>query len=247
MLTILGHIGLGDQLVLNGLVRHFAEIEDCVIIFAQKSHMQTMEFMYRDILDKLKIIPLEGPGYRTTQAMLIHAKGKILPLGIHSMNQQLFNQLVIGEYSLYINWVCMLYIQAGLNPNTMYKKFKVYRDKTRELKPPDEPYIFVHDDQQRGRNLHIKTDKKIYKPSISKVNPDDSFECDNFNIFDYLTIIENASERHVMNSCYLWLIELFNIGNKGTNFFHFNVGAHDYFPEQNTRTTCTADLWTIVT
>lgn len=245
MLTILGHLGLGDQIVLNGLIRHFAETEDCVIIFSKKSHVPSVEFMYKDIADKLRIISLEGNP--TTDDMLKHAEGKILPLGVHSIDHNTFSNIIIGPYSKYMNWVCLLYIQAGLHPNTMYKKFKVVRDKSRELKPPDKPYIFIHDDAQRGRDIKVETDKEIYRPAVSKVNPDGSFQFDNFNIFDYLTIIENASERHMMNSSYNWLIEIMGIGDKNTNFFHLNVGAHDYFPEHNTRTTCTADLWTIVT
>ena len=35
MLTILHHLGLGDAIMLNGMVRHFAEKED-VIIFVKK-------------------------------------------------------------------------------------------------------------------------------------------------------------------------------------------------------------------
>jgi hypothetical protein len=153
----------------------------------------------------------------------------------------------MGKYSEYINWVAMMYIQAGLNPNTMYKKFKIVRDKSRELLPPDKPYIFVHDDKQRGREIKIHgSEKEIYRPIVSKALPDGTYEYDDFNIFDYLTIIENAKERHMMNSSYNWLVEIMEIGNKSNNFFHLNIGAHDYFPEKNTKTLCSADLWTFI-
>jgi hypothetical protein len=49
-----------------------------------------------------------------------------------------------------------------------------------------------------------------------------------------------------MNSSYNWLVEIMEIGNKSNNFFHLNIGAHDYFPEKNTKTLCTADLWTFI-
>jgi len=245
MLTILNHLGLGDQLVINGLVRHFAEIEDCVQIFAKKSHVPSVLFMYRDLGSKVVVVPVHGSCH--TAEMMQLAKGHVLKLGVHGTPHQLFSDLVIGRYSEYINWVAMMYIQAGLNPNTMYKKFKIVRDKSRELLPPDKPYIFIHDDKQRGREIKIHgSEKEIYRPIVSKALPDGTYEYDDFNIFDYLTIIENAKERHMMNSSYNWLVEIMEIGNKSNNFFHLNIGAHDYFPEKNTKTLCTADLWTFI-
>jgi hypothetical protein len=191
------------------------------------------------------VVPVNGPCH--TADMMQFAKGRVLKLGVHGTPHQLFSDLVMGKYSEYINWVAMMYIQAGLNPNTMYKKFKIVRDKSRELLPPDKPYIFVHDDKQRGREIKIHgSEKEIYRPIVSKALPDGTYEYDDFNIFDYLTIIENAKERHMMNSSYNWLVEIMEIGNKSNNFFHLNIGAHDYFPEKNTKTLCSADLWTFI-
>jgi hypothetical protein len=201
--------------------------------------------MYRDLGSKVVVVPVNGPCH--TADMMQFAKGRVLKLGVHGTPHQLFSDLVIGRYSEYINWVAMMYIQAGLNPNTMYKKFKIVRDKSRELLPPEQPYIFVHDDKQRGREIKIHgSEKEIYRPIVSKALPDGTYEYDDFNIFDYLTIIENAKERHMMNSSYNWLVEIMEIGNKSNNFFHLNIGAHDYFPEKNTKTLCSADLWTFI-
>ena len=201
--------------------------------------------MYRDLGSKVVVVPVNGPCH--TADMMQFAKGRVLKLGVHGTPHQLFSDLVIGRYSEYINWVAMMYIQAGLNPNTMYKKFKIVRDKSRELLPPEKPYIFVHDDKQRGREIKIHgSEKEIYRPIVSKALPDGTYEYDDFNIFEYLTIIENAKERHMMNSSYNWLVEIMEIGNKSNNFFHLNIGAHDYFPEKNTKTLCSADLWTFI-
>ena len=35
--TILHHLGLGDQIMLNGMVRHFAKTDN-VVIFAKRCH-----------------------------------------------------------------------------------------------------------------------------------------------------------------------------------------------------------------
>jgi hypothetical protein len=52
MITILHHLGLGDAIMLNGMVRHFAEDEE-VCIFVQKHHLESVQFMYRDIGDRV--------------------------------------------------------------------------------------------------------------------------------------------------------------------------------------------------
>ena len=93
MLTILNHIGLGDQLVINGLVRHFAEIEDVVTIFAKRSHIPSVEFMYRDISEKVKVIAVESSC--TTTDMLQLATGRILQLGVHGTPNELDRKSVV--------------------------------------------------------------------------------------------------------------------------------------------------------
>ncbi len=50
--TIVHHLGLGDQIMLNGMVRYFTEKEN-VVIFAQRKHAESVQFMYRDIADKV--------------------------------------------------------------------------------------------------------------------------------------------------------------------------------------------------
>ena len=56
MLTILHHLGLGDAIMLNGMVRHFAEKDD-VCIFIQKQHEDSVRFMYRDLTNiKIKLL-----------------------------------------------------------------------------------------------------------------------------------------------------------------------------------------------
>ena len=56
--TILHHLGLGDQIMLNGMVRHFAETDN-VVIFAKRCHEESVRFMYRDIQDRVEIILLD--------------------------------------------------------------------------------------------------------------------------------------------------------------------------------------------
>ena len=242
MITILPHLGLGDQIITNGLVRHFAEQDD-VTIFVKHSHERSVAFMYRDLGARVKIIKLDKDEKEMIAHVQSHDCGRVLALGAHGMPGAQFQLLLKNPYT---TWLSVFYLQAGLNPNAMYRKFRVDRDRSKELPAPDEPYVFVHDDEQRGRVIEVDTALKVVRPKVSKFMANGMFEDDGFNIFDYMTIIENAQERHMMNSSYSWLVELFDIGDRTSNFFHMNVGAHDYWSPEQTKTFYTDDLWTFV-
>ena len=85
MITILHHLGLGDAIMLNGMVRHFAEMEE-VCIFVQKQHLVSVEFMYRDIKDRVKIKTVNTTN---AQDMWSQVEGKVFYLNICTPNLRL--------------------------------------------------------------------------------------------------------------------------------------------------------------
>ena len=42
--VVLHHLGLGDQIMLNGMIRHFAENE-AVYTFCKRCHLESVDFM----------------------------------------------------------------------------------------------------------------------------------------------------------------------------------------------------------
>ena len=66
--TIVHHLGLGDQIMLNGMVRHFAET-DTVAIIVKRCHEESVRFMYRDISDRVELILVD-----TTNPQVIWSK-----------------------------------------------------------------------------------------------------------------------------------------------------------------------------
>ena len=58
-ITILHHLGLGDQIMLNGMVWLFAETNH-VNLLIKNTHEESVKFMYRDICDKVTLIPLDN-------------------------------------------------------------------------------------------------------------------------------------------------------------------------------------------
>ena len=219
------HTGLGDQLMLNGMIRHFAEKRD-VYLFVQRSHKKTVEFMYRDIAHRVGFIFLD-----TTDPKEISLKITTLPrdcevVGLGSFDPK--QTIPWSTYEYVTSWAYGAYFQAKVNPVYMYTKFKVIRARSNELEPPTDDYIFVHD---KDYNINITTDHAIYRPPS-----DDS------NIFEHMTILENAKEIHCINSVYAWLVTLMGVGHVSTNTFHMGVAypEHDHMVE----TVFMDNLWT---
>ena len=240
--TIVHHLGLGDQIMLNGMVRHFAET-DTVAIIVKRCHEESVRFMYRDISDRVELILVD-----TTNPQVIWSKvkGDVIALATYGIDDNGWTFMTQGQGSVMTNWAHGVYIQAGINPKYMYSKFKVDRDKSKEFKIDNENYIFVHDDPERDRVIDVKTDKFIYKPQSKVIdNNQEFFKCERPNIFEYLGVIENADEVHCMNSSYNWMIELMNIGIPKKNFFHLDV-AHKYYVPKTVKTVFSDEVWTFI-
>lgn len=240
--TIVHHLGLGDQIMLNGMVRHFAET-DTVVIFAKRCHEESVRFMYRDIQDKVEIILVDDTNPSTVWSQV---KGTVIPLATYGMDDQSWAFMTQGQGSVMSNWAHGVYIQAGVNPKYMYSKFKVIRDPSKEFTIDEKKYIFVHDDPERDRVIHVDTDKFIYKPDSKVVDRrQEFFKCERPNIFEYISVIENADEVHCMNSSYNWMIELMKIGTPKKNFFHLDI-AHKYYGPRTVKTVFSDEVWTFV-
>jgi len=232
MITILHHLGLGDAIMLNGMVRHFAETEP-VCIFVQKHQEESVRFMYRDIEDRVKIKVVDTTN---AQEMWSQVEGKILPLATYKLPTHVWNYIMEGPPTDMVNWADSVYIQAGIPPKYMYSKFKVVRDKSREITCEYDDYIFVHDDA--SRNMNIKVDH----PNVFRITPEVLKKSS--NIFDFLTIIENAKEVHCMDSSHAWMINMMNIGDPSKNFLHLDTKGN--YNTKMVRTVFGDDIWTHV-
>jgi hypothetical protein len=229
MITILHHLGLGDQIMLNGMVRYLAE-NDTVCIFVQKHQIDSTEFMYKDIKDRVVIKSVNTTNARE---MWEQVEGEILPLATYKLPTNVWNYIMEGPPSDMVNWAHSVYIQACVPPKYMYSRFKVIRDNSREIKYDSDDYVFVHDDHSRGMVVDVNH-KDVFRPDITKTT----------NIFDYLMVIENAKEVHCMDSSFAWMIELLGIGSPKKNFLHLNTKGN--YNIKMVKTVFSDDVWTYV-
>ena len=229
---ILHHLGLGDHIMLNGLVRHYAETFK-VVVFILQNQKDSIEFMYKDLLNVSCFILKNNisSDFRTDiQNLCI----PILQLATYSIPEPIWVQLTHGEHAI-SNWAHLPYTQAKVNPEYMRTKFYINRNFDREnclfeqLGLKNKEYIFVH-------NHNVESKYFIFKPD-NTINP--------FNIFDYIKVLENAKEIHCVNSSWAWVVELVKIGSNKTNFLKCLL-AHDYYPPSTVKTVFTDTRWTFI-
>lgn len=197
-IAIYHHLGLGDAIECNGMVRHYAETYDLVDIFAKKQYFDSCKFMYRDN-NKININKIDGSReYAEVNDFLRSYTGEILIPGHQNYfgNLSLFTSLDYGPGRSF-------YHIAGLPWKYRNKKFYFERDYKQEsrvlkkLNPSGKEFVFVHDDPKRGFFINLKL-KKDYK--IIKNDPSESF-------FNMLGVLEAAEEVHCMSSSFFCLID----------------------------------------
>jgi hypothetical protein len=238
---VLNHLGIGDHVMINGLVRHLAETEKSVSVVGLEKHKESLEFMYRDN-PKIKVKTVKTTAARDVWGAT-QGFDKVLPLATYGIHENNWKQLTYGDAPL-STWCHLPYFQAKVNPEYMRTKFYFERDHEREdafykkMGLEGQDYIFVHNEPDRHRENIVQSPYKVFNPDV-KISP--------FNIFDYLKILENAKEIHCINSGWPWVVELFKIGSHKTNFMHCPKSLYnDYYPPDNIKMVFTENIWTFL-
>ena len=193
---------MGDHIVANGMVRTIAKEYDKVYVFCKPRYIKNVTFMYRD-LSKIKIIALDDIDVRIF--IKFNPNNNYLIAG-HAPFMKIYNS---PQNTLQLDEI--FYQLAGVPFENKWKEFYLKRDMEREKElfnsyKINEPFIFVHDDDKRKITKELPSIKIIHSiPEIS--------------IFDYLYIIENAQEVHVINSSFFVLIDCMNLRQEGI-FMH---------------------------
>ena len=222
------HLGLGDMISNNGLIRYLIELNPKIkffYIFCKKMHVNSIRFMFRD-LKKIKIIKISNnPKYEKKEIELYLKNEKsnfeIIKIGhdfYHSTNK-LNPDFKSNPWHCTVNF----YKQFGLPYKYRYEKTFWKRDLRNEKKllkklvGNEKKFIFVHDDIKRGLIINTNKLKKKFKIIRNDYNN---------LIFDYGLILENAHELHLIESSFRQLIETLNIKSK--KLYLYKDNRHDY-------------------
>lgn len=183
-LFIRPHLGLGDALIVNALVRAKA-VEHAEVIFpSKKQNVVTIKEMFSD-LPNVKVIEVEDD----SDADLVSLKWKdnTLRLGMFNPN---WNGGKPG-------WDKLMYEQAGVPWEQRWDGFKAPQRNVDMT--PIAPYAIIHDDVDRG--FGIPSARRPRMPSVS-VYPSSSG-----SLFDWSMVLAMAHEIHCIDSCVAILVD----------------------------------------
>ena len=189
------HNRLGDHVMCNGIVREYCKTYDRVGLFTIPKFEPFVRFMFRD-LPNLEVIPLPTHRDKTLYRMRnFFTLGRKRYDRIQKIWDVDFETGIPSEYQFYKI--------AGIPYEKKWDSFYVQRDSERErtleekAKLP-ERYVFIHDD---GRypidDSHIASLLPKFRVGPGLTD----------NLFDYSGIIEHASEVHVIDSSFMFLID----------------------------------------
>jgi len=208
MKYIYTHLGLGDHVICNGLVRTLINNDENYTMFVKSHNLVSVKFMYRD-LSNLEFI--EGDDFFVNDFL---TKNKIT-------NE---NLIVAGFYthSDSKEFDDSFYLQNNVSFEKRWTNFKVNRDLSSEIKLFEKyglkknEYVFIHDDSDRGFNID---ESHIINKTLPIIRPNKGFT---ENIFDYCYLMENSIESHFIDSSFRLIFDSLKL--RETNiFYHINL------------------------
>lgn len=187
-------LGLGDHLACDGLVREQCKRYDRVGLFCFPNNEPSVSFMYRDLPNlKLHIIRShkEAARFSFWNRFTSTRYDTILPIGSFDPESG-------------IKYERQFYNSAGVPLEAMWGSFFVKRDATREQALAQKihasgSYIFLHDDAR------FPVDPTKIPQGLPVLQPDLKLTS---NIFDYCGLLEKAKEIHVVDSSFMFLVDL---------------------------------------
>jgi len=229
-LCIHHHLGLGDHFDCHGMVRYMLKNFDFgkVYVFSKSNYFNMVEYMYRDE-DNIEVIKIDKNLNEYDQVSSFLKANE----SIHFLRVG-FDQYPSGR-EVQDNKNCWEYFyeQVQIPPKVRTDYFYVERDEEaesnllKELNPGNKPYIFVHDDPERGHEIDMK---KLTNDFLVIRNDNTK------NIFHFIKVLEDAEEIHCMESSFKSLIDFYA---KTADLYYHDFRGHPLGEKTNRE-------WTIV-
>ena len=192
-----GHLGLGDHVILHGAVKHFSKIYWSIEIPVKHHNVKSVDFMLKKI-----------PNVHTIGIADENELGRLLPPHLGSVD------IITSGYRNVDSWNVLtfenryifdqhFYTQLGLDFRLSFDWDVPDGENSQQIISMLDPkcdFCFVHDDPSRGYNIKLDTNLTVVKNSV---------RADTF--FDYLGLIRKAKEVHCMDSSLALIIDRSNI------------------------------------
>ena len=216
------HLGLGDHIVCNGLVRNLINSGKEYKMFVKHHNYDSVSFMYRDLQNLSFIAVNDDQEVSSFITKNKNGEDNLITIGFESREGVGFDKL--------------FYIQHLIPFEKRWSDFKIMRDYDREdylykkLNPSNEKFILIH---RSGSDGADRINYDILSKDIKLIY----VENHTGNIFDYLGLSEKAEEIHCVESSFHHIIDSLDL-NKNI-FFHNNKNSRGFHHTLN-------DNWKIV-
>lgn len=172
------HLGLGDAIICNGLVRALAQQVDWLILPAYEHNRESVIHMFRD-LDN--VVTMD-------EARWSIQPGRVLSIG---MNNPAWGTIRPFDRAFYHF--------AGVDFDARWDEFHIPESPETEIDPPEEPFGLIHHDVERKYVIEDKWSQGSLRmiwtrPITSRIS-------------DWRKVIRLAGEIHCIDSSMLHLVE----------------------------------------
>jgi len=218
---VLHHLGLGDHISCNAIVRIITKKYSNykINVFCKKKYFKLISFMYRDD-NRIKAYPIKTKNnldheyFERAQYLIKKRKNgdKFLIIGFDN-----FEKIYQKNYkkSNPISYDMLFYKQLNINYNKRFKDCFWKRDTVEENRVyqklvKKKKYAFVHDEPSKGYAI----DSKFVSRDLEIIKNDNTE-----NLFHMAKVIENAEEIHLMESSLRNMSESLNIKTRNLNLY----------------------------
>lgn len=190
------HLGLGDHIICNGIVRALCPSFKILVLPVRPFYLTAVRWMFSDLPNVRTIAVGEQKDFRRIVEAFEKAGASSIRAGTH--NKRWRDEMLLCFDAAF-------YELAGVPFEQRWAAFDVPRDLDAEeglfqIAAPAEPYIFVHDDAERG----FQIDEMRLPKNIRRVRPLPGLTDVPFH---YRKVIEGAAEVHCISSSFAHFLE----------------------------------------
>ena len=213
--------GLGDHILMNGAVRHFAKIYEEVHVMVFSKNVINIQHMFRDD-PKIHLHSIPQPNGAPQSNKKVRRLRKMFAQA--GCDNKTFYWGYTNDWPRCLErvgldpnkncWCEGFYRALGVDYDERYKSWKFVRDHEREdllckrLGLPDK-YLFVVNrfgNRKRNQGFRLNVDRiSPHHIDLPQVNP--AYLTNETLIFDWMKVIENATEIHVVDTSWLHLVK----------------------------------------
>ncbi len=219
-LFVYHHLGLGDCLDCNGMVRYLLKHNvEKIYLISKIKYEKMVSYMYRDE-PRIVVLSIEAatrPQERK-EALAVAGDKPLLMVGhdFYPHKQEQFLGEACAE---------LFYEQLMIPFEERFSSWYLERDHGQEeqllaeMNPAGKDYVFVHDDPSRGFKIENEKIFELYGGKILVLRNDVTK-----NIFHFMKLLECAKQIHLMESSFKSLVEI--LDRPVDCYFHnFRSGA----------------------